>query len=442
MRREHWWNWLLLIQVLLSVGLSAALWFETGSSGVLPAEELKVGPSPENYREPAGLFGPSRIVYHRGPEDHGGALPGSDAFRETWDLLMPWLRDLSIPPGKLPPANAQELAKAWTEGPAVEVIMPVALPMEDWARLWKGKPDREELPAANRFLLSAKDPGIVYISGPEGDYQAGLPAGAAERLRTFLQGLAAGALQPYRALVKEGGTLVSRPGLYVPAEPQEMARIPVRYMAEEEIASLPSRFFVDLTVVRQIGERDGAVIFTDGQKALRLYPGGFAEFTAPAGKRRSQPLSHSNAISDAASFVAGHGGWSGEPFLSSSRRDVSKNLVGFSYRHLGFPVIVLEGSLELELNDGGVLYYLNRPRIPLAYEGERRPVIAPERAIDSLEKALKVRPGQTLQVENIYQAFFLSDAWPRARELEPVWAVEVIGRQPLYVDAYTGRILP
>lgn len=442
MRRERWWNLLLLFQVLISIGISAILWFETGSSRLLPAQELRVGPSPEHYREPGGLFAPSQMVFHRSAEDHGAALPGSEAYEAAWGILLPWLGEIDVPPGKLPLANTQELARAWMEGPAVEVIMPLSLPFDEWQLLWKGNPDREGLPGTKRVIFSAREPGALFISGPEGDFRLGLPVGAAERLRTLLQSLPAGSLQPYRVLVKEGGSLVSRPGLYVPAEPPAMARIPVRYADPQQTAELPSRFFVDLTVVRRIGERDGALIFTDGQKALRLYPGGFAEFAAPPGKRRSFSLSHSQAASEAASFVAGHGGWTEEPFLSNSYRDSFKNIVGFNYRHLGVPVVASGGSKRVELNNNGVLNYVNRVRAPLSAQGDKRPVIPLDMALLAAEKVVKLRTEQVLQVEDVYQAYFLSVKVPPSGSLEPIWVVEFRNLQPVYLDAYTGRLLP
>ncbi len=64
------------------------------------------------------------------------------------------------------------------------------------------------------------------------------------------------------------------------------------------------KFFLDLSLVRQIKERDEAIIFTDGQKGLRISSQGMVEYTAPLQRAAGKRLSYREALEIGAEYVS------------------------------------------------------------------------------------------------------------------------------------------
>ena len=64
--------------------------------------------------------------------------------------------------------------------------------------------------------------------------------------------------------------------------------LPVYSMKRESISEerLASNFFTDFSVIRRIEERDGTIIYTDGQQGLRIYDNGAIEYNLPVSREQ------------------------------------------------------------------------------------------------------------------------------------------------------------
>lgn len=409
---------MLLLLVLISLGLSSVVWM--GSSFPLIRPERAQGLSaPGNHRETdwRELLVPRSATVHLSSRDHF--------------LLR---------------CNDPQLAHLWSGGSLIEVlsalkagaqqdVKPEAVQFDspgvtiEFAMPWQyGGMEVESLTIAggknpNAILKMAEEPGR-WVRFP----LKSLPVPVDTLLREFDPKTAARAVE----LPTSYGQAALEKGIFVPVEDVEFIHYAGDYdlQGNEALAT----FFMDSAMLRRVMERDGAVIFTDGQRGLRLYPSGEIEFTWPQGEETQASLDRQKALEEAGKFVSQHGGFPVESRVKSVREAGEGYHVEIDYFVDGYPVLRRGGSaIQLDVDRSGVKRY---------FRGVRKA----SRVVDTLQDELSWKDALAIAVRSqapdgkavtvvrrIYRCYIDEGS------LRPAWAVETY-RGIIVVDSVSGQV--
>ncbi|WP_158212394.1 two-component system activity regulator YycH [Natranaerobius trueperi] len=132
---------------------------------------------------------------------------------------------------------------------------------------------------------------------------------------------------------------------------------------------LAKAFFLDLSFVRKIEERDGTNIFTDGQRGLRLYPEGAVHYNAPRTEDRNlMRVDYYDLLEQGGHYISLYGGW--EEHLrvtelnpSESTREYSS--INYRYYHNGVPIMT-DKAVEIRLFGNSIVEY--RRQVPKTFQ--------------------------------------------------------------------------
>ncbi len=192
----------------------------------------------------------------------------------------------------------------------------------------------------------------------------GLPAVFVERLMEKVRQLELEELPLYEEVnaaaleaVSDRNIVISEP-LYLPAELLEMQR--VNLQAEElDRELLLKTFFVDFNLARVIEERDGGLIYTDGEKGLRLTTTGL-EFSNPRLEDAQVTFDYDDALASSNNFISYHGGWPAglklESLQSSGWGGSEVYIAQWRMYANNFPLFTATPT-KMIFNDRGLVHY-------------------------------------------------------------------------------------
>lgn len=256
-------------------------------------------------------------------------------------------------------------------------------------------------------------------------------------------------------------------GLYVLESPPRTGPLSITWEtpAPKVLESMLRSFFIDLSVLRQIEEKDGAVIYTDGRRGLRVYPYGKIEYTAPSQSVSQAPTPSQerpallDALSLSVEFVNSHGGWLpnsllwdfGEQTIGAARTQSPQGLrMAFSaavgtmpvfFGHNGEPLI------EVVVSEEGISWYERRVPSPGTEPRGRMHTLRAQEALRSLVEHWKVTKGatgedsgQAVRVEGIYLGYFGLPNGESSEFLYPAWFVNLGDGSAIAVNANTGMV--
>ncbi|HYG60651.1 MAG TPA: hypothetical protein VD902_21465 [Symbiobacteriaceae bacterium] len=441
--KEYGLNGLLAILVVLSIGLSAWVWFPPGRGDQVGSKEPSVQSTPTSLQGVMpDVFRPERI-YVRKANNQIALLPaGSVSYKRVWrgaqDVLI-GMRAATVPSldGDPDPAT-----------PSITLVFPTALTIGEWADRWKWTTtgSRSFSLKVDRVTMYLDEAGPVYFTGAmSGPNRLGpMSSDELEMLKELVANIEPELFRPYRQISVKDPTIRIEPGVVVP----DITDVPVASLGVrkpdnvEEVA----RYFPDLSVVRQIEERE-ARSFSDGLRVLRITSGGQLEFrivhtlgTAP---------DRTKALNAANEWVGQNGGWPQEMVLSSFSQQPGRTTMVFDLRMDGvYPVETATGALGVEVtidrDEAGnarntVTQYRRYPDLMPHFGQTKRPIISPERAVQNL---LARYPSFLLfeDIREIHLAYLVrppgkaggGNEWV----LEPAWVI-LVGEQPMYVPAAT-----
>ncbi|MBO2944512.1 hypothetical protein JJQ72_11085 [Paenibacillus sp. F411] len=155
-------------------------------------------------------------------------------------------------------------------------------------------------------------------------------------------------------------TLSEDAAYYIPEEPLPIVSLELT-MNSYTVEQMQRSLFFDPGITRNIRERDGSEIYTDGKRSLQVDESQYRiNYTDPA----APPTGENNPGRDvltAISFVNQHGGWSGSYRLSRTQDVQDSRRVEFQRYDLGLPVLdtpgLNYGLMTLELQQGTVTSY-------------------------------------------------------------------------------------
>lgn len=424
--KERLKSLLLLFLVTLSLFLTYLLWYTRKPAEVITASEFE-RVFFEEPRPPEKAVTPAQILVHR-EEQLYRLGEGEENFRILWDAVSAALREL---PHLDDPAFNPETPEAVL---CLTLLFEPPLPAgggSPW--LEGGEPgelERIELRRiGERFWFTC------YAAGFAPEENLALPPERGEMLARAVDLLPAAELTLYNELTGEltleSGVRVMLPGgIYVPADTWQMDELVLgKESLDEEM--LLGAFFVNRSTVRLIKERDGAVIYTDGEKGLRLGRG--LEYTHPQLEREQGTLSYAAALATCCRLIGYYGGWpeklrleSLAPVQSGRQQSIAYR-AAWTYYYQGWP---LRGGAEAAMvfNDGGLIEYRRELYEPLHPAGD--PVVvgnwreALAEAADYLHREDKI--GETVLLERLTLAYRISDGAYKSRAV-PVWEIRLDG---------------
>ncbi|MTI93927.1 MAG: hypothetical protein FH749_00355 [Firmicutes bacterium] len=196
-----------------------------------------------------------------------------------------------------------------------------------------------------------------------------------------------------------------------------------------------SSFFVDPGRVTQIRENDGAVIYTDGEQALRVFESGALEYSI-AEDTGINLVSRGESVQKALEFVARHGGWPVPLVVGSMHSSESQLSLEFVSQATGLQVYSLDPSLRTVLTGQTVSSY--RRNLLIASSDRIPNVIEVQPLVQLLSGHTQVSSWFDRNPSSIRDLSLV--LFYAGEELRPAWKVS-LHRQQVFADAANGRIL-
>jgi regulatory protein YycH of two-component signal transduction system YycFG len=204
---------------------------------------------------------------------------------------------------------------------------------------------------------------------------------------------------------------------------------------------LARTFFADISLARKINERNGAIVFIDGQRGLRIFPNGAVEFNR-AVLGTPDKRNGDNHIEIMTSFVNNHGGWVEN--LSIHRVDrfsaYDQNTYLIKYGINGIQIRGIQKLLEITIEENQIRDFY-RLYHGIKGKGEKYPIISATEALDILVPILReyptVRGNSITSVELCY-------IWRQSGDdtiLTPGWVIRY-GDVDFYINGITGKYMP
>lgn len=237
-------------------------------------------------------------------------------------------------------------------------------------------------------------------------------------------------------LESEMAVSVSAP-LFVPAEPVILDRI-LLYPEEVDRDLLLKTFFVDYNLARIIEEKDGSLIFTDGEKGLRLSPVSL-EYSNPRLEEGKVSFTYLDALNTSNNMLSYHGGWPRNvrvESLTSTGWGDSVSYVAQWRMHFGLYPLYTAIPTKAIFNDRGLVHYsrslyfndtgatVNGDQVAVAVaEWQNALAVALERFSDEL-------PGYnaTVRLEAIHPGYAVTASGSDFIG-EPVWYIQLNGKR-------------
>jgi len=223
-----------------------------------------------------------------------------------------------------------------------------------------------------------------------------------------------------------------REQFYVPLEAVPIMQLTAPYY-KFDAEQLQTSLFPDPFNTRNLIEKDGSKIYTDGKRGLRLMAGThWMSYTDPAAIAE-QPDNLINSLFTGIQFINRHGGWNGNYLIVGSNLDrVRMNEQYFIFRKFvgsflgSYPIV--EPNSEYPFGDIRIMV---QNRVITEYERstmqiQENEIVQEEVTLaggDSLIQTLDQFPQITM-VKNIYPAYRV-DILESEIQLNPIWAFEM-----------------
>ncbi len=223
--------------------------------------------------------------------------------------------------------------------------------------------------------------------------------------------------------------------IYVPLETVNMKRLILR---PEEIDRdlILKTFFIDYSMARIIEEKDGGLIYTDGDKGLRLTNTGF-EYSTPRLKEGQATSSYPDALFNSSNVLSYHGGWSEglrleDLYLTGWGRAAYYTAEWQIYHH-GYPLFTKKGTSAF-FNDRGLIHYARYVFSPVNDSLENGEQLSTAVWSDALQKAVNLFKAQLTEIESglrleAMKLGYAVTGSETAYKGDPVWFIQINGEE-------------
>lgn len=345
---------LLLILVFLSLFLTYQLWY-----GQVPAQVLEQDIYErivvEQPRELERVIEPKKITFHDEGELYVYKKTRQN-YAQLWDLLSISLQQISQD------ALIDEEEASLDSKHLLSYYMQPKLPVGDdqpWlSELVYNEIEQVDLHTFNDSFW------LVLTDSNNSKFYLLLPPGKAEQFTTILNNIRAdkkpaSAVLTDELLASHGiSQLEIEEHLYVPIETVFMSEYNMRAEILDQDLILKT-FFVDYSMARVIEEKEGGLIYTDGERGLRL-TGSALEYSSPRLEEGQATSAYSDALITSSSLISYHGGWPDSLRLESLDLSGWGQTTHYSAEwqtyHDGYPMLISRPTRAL-FNDNGLIHY-------------------------------------------------------------------------------------
>jgi hypothetical protein len=366
-----------------------------------------------------------------------------------WRIIKPWEpeHDDAWKSAKILFLHSQTPVKAEPPAETDESFLWVVFPVAVEPAIWGGAQRLIGLEIDELIWLASEPEAIWYHNKKDGWLKAQLHFLPAEweagMINTFIT---APRYSRPGAEVWEDVGISAQDKVFLPVERPILAP---RLLTQEDLDrdKLVRSIFVDTALVRLIEERDGAYIYTDGQKGLRLFDHGEAEYSAPASEPGLEPMNTIPALRRTAQYLQLMGGWPDHLYLSHLQREENPipgrrlwdayTISFFSVQH-GIRLVSANPPVKLRFSDRGIIYYNRQVRVLGTETEERIRLIEPLDALKTVSGLLQAESNQPSLVE-MFPAYYLRNA--PASISSPVWAMSFSDNRTALVHGLTGNFL-
>lgn len=432
---------LLVMLVITSIVLSLQAWYPADElfSSVALVPSVKPQP-PVSEQQMPDILRPEMILVRKTDNSIASLHTGSVQYKQIWSQISPSLTGLRLDGGVFP---VERVPDRLLEGEWIELRLPTALMLSQWADhwLWHTPTLQNGSIRVDRITFYLGQPGAIYLSGPVGMslYLTELPDERRAELLQVVQTLDSSLFVQHRALeAVDTATAWTQPGLLVPVV-TEMQVAQIRVAAPNQ-QDEEARYFPDLSVVRQIDEKDARSL-TDGQRLLRLIDTGLLEYRTADPSGASTAPSMDRALQLAQEWVSSRGGWPQEIVLRQFIQEPGRARLLFDLRSGGpYPVESVGAAFEIHASAQRVIYFSRYPAfVELRFEREQQPIITPEAAVARAADQIPMLTSEPIRSMHLaYVARPQTGKDPQPWVLEPTWVIQA-GEGRIYVPAAVGK---
>ncbi len=416
---------LLLLLVLCSLFLTQQLWF-----GRRPAEmTVENGYEPVYFEEPRPLsqmIVPEAITLYSRGQCHR-LRPGETDFNLFWEKSSTMLQELAEPGyyyyAEPPPPEAERCFSL-----QFEPFLPLG-PESIWLK------GRSSGALAELEIRRLEDRCWAILKESAGDASLLLlPPGWSTELAALYDRFVPVPEQLCEEL-PEGELSLSR-GLAVNLDAPLL--VPVGVSSLKRFSLKPERldrelllktFFINRNLVREIEEKDGGFIYTDGEQGLRLGRG--LDYSHPR-LEKTAGLDYTAALLTAGKLISYHGGWVKNLRLQmlaggDEEKEGSGRACRAQWRSLldGYPLLGDSGVL-IYYHHGGLLSYRRNLYEPLEQPGDGVAVAEFRKVLEKAVTLLEEEGAAGPLLERMELAYYLE-----GEEAVPVWQIHLNGRELL-----------
>ena len=358
--------------------------------------------------------------------------PWDEGQKTAWVLLLDLIR-AGKPPEKTAPPNEMT-------GTAVHALFTV--PVQ--AQLWLSASLPAELRVAEVAWFS-QDPLKVWLRDHQASWYASqlslLPDGWEQKLADAFAGGVRHRLwasADWEPLAVSGEDKILIPEALPHLAPFSIQ--PEKLDTEKLLRSI----FAHQALLRRIEERDGAVIYTDGQRGLRLFPSGQIGYTSPKSEPGLEAMELEQALRRVSQYLQFMGGWPAhlwvDPFsaaqnLPGSRRQGHAEIISLISVQRGMRLLAAEPAVKLRFSDRGVIAYQRHVFLLDSSLGAERALIDPRQVVQSVDDYLKGKNGVGSLLQ-VYPAYYIGHG-----TAQPAWVFLFKYGQTVFVQGHTGQIL-
>ncbi|HPU00579.1 MAG: hypothetical protein GX890_04110 [Firmicutes bacterium] len=425
----------LFFLVLLSMVLTYQLWFGRRSA----EEAAPNGYEPVYFEEPkplSQLLIPRSILFYRDNLCYR-LRPGEAGFERFWEALSQILQEMDQP------AN-YEYGEALPEGAALclslEFDPPLPLGPES---AWLKDAPRGELAGMKIWREGERCWAVLLAGGQEGrplllPLQRGAQMAALCEKFTPPESALCELLEAGELKLPQGRAVTVNVPLCVPAGEGAMVELLLKAeVLDREL--LLNTFFINRSLVREIRERDGGLIYTDGEQGLRLYQG--LEYSRPRIEQKAVLLSYPAALQAAGKLLSYYGGWPEKLRLESlvplaeeeSRPGEIWSARWRSYLQ-GYPLLG-EAEVAMVYHQGGMVHYRRKLYEAPYSQGEALVLRGCREALAAAVDLLAAAGVEEYFLEEMELAYYLTGSSYQPRAV-PVWAIRMSGRE-LILNAHS-----
>ncbi|MGD8190528.1 YycH family regulatory protein [Brevibacillus ginsengisoli] len=432
--RETTKSVLLNVLVLTSFVLTWLLWQNQPKFELIAPTTYVDSKTVGQSKQLEELIEPESIVFHYGNDHHTRANANDAQFRVLSSLMSKWyFYDFAYFP--LTGEKWQSLTK---DKQGIEIQFRSTVPLSLISQFFTFRGEIEgDLKGINRIWLYYEErEDMVYALFLSDDDQRIIRARTVVSSKDLRESfLPLGKHLPEQILkaARTHNSLVPNTQLtdywkiyYLPKESFKMRQFlySIKPIPNE---GLIQAFFLDPSLVRQVVERDGTVIFTDGTRSIQIRPGQpMMTYTDPVLPQQKENLTTEDKLRGAVNFINQHLGWT-DTFRFERIEEHAGDGDVISFRqYLGaYPMISKDNSSfdEVVVNsEQGQIVSLKQPIIDLD-----RYINFKEWTIMSGPELYQVLRAQNVDVNMITRAYLAYEnvSYQGYVELSPTWVVEL-----------------